>query len=314
MSKPLPSAEVVASRPWRVGLAATLAAVLFGFAFVIGELVELWWTKADYSHGFLIAPFAGYLLWTRRDLFPESIRWPDLAGLPLFVAAAGLAVGADIVNKGREWFQGFALMLALAGVVVMFFGRRGGLRWAWPALAALPFALPLPFPVEQGVSNRLQGFATDAGNFAFQTLGLASYAEGNVIVIGDTRLEVDRACGGLSMLLAFAALAAAIAVLSRSRPAIDQAIIFLSAVPIALACNVVRITVTGLVYHAGWRQLGDLIVHDLAGWLMMPLALGLLWAEVRLLDWVVEPVESVSAGEALGLPKRTPTAPPAARP
>ncbi len=304
MSKQLPSAEVVASRPWRVGLGVTLAAVLFGFAFVIGELVQLWATKADYSHGFLIVPFAGYLLWSRRDLFPAHIRWPDLAGLPLLIGAAGLAVGADVFNIAREWLQGFALMLGLAGVVVLFFGGKGGLRWAWPAVAALAFALPLPFQVEQRVTNRLQGFATDAGNFAFQTLGLASYTEGNVIVIGDTRLGVDQACGGLSMLLAFAALAAAIAVLSRSRPAVDRAIIFLSAVPIALACNVVRITVTGLVYHAGWKRLGDLIVHDLAGWLMMPLALALLWAELRLLDWVVEPVESVSAGEALGLPKR----------
>ncbi len=305
MPSPPPSAEVVRSRPWRVALGVTVAAVVFGFAGVIRELVTLWATKADYSHGFLLVPFIAYLLWTRRDLFPDTIRWPDPWGVPLLIVAAALLVGADRVNKGREFLMGVALVLAFAGVVVLFVGRRG-LGWAWPALLFPPFAFQLPFRVEQTLGARLQGFATDAGNFVFQLLGLASYTEGNVIVIGDTKLFVDEACGGLSMLLTFVALTAAIAVLYRSRPVIDRVMLFASAVPIALLCNVVRITVTGLVYWMGWERLGNLVVHDLAGWLMMPLALGLLWLELRVIDWVVEPVERVGTGEALNLPGRRP--------
>lgn len=304
MPAPEPSETVVRDRRWQIALGVTLAAVLFGFAGTLRELVTLWATKADYSHGFLVVPFMAYLLYSRRDLFPERIRWPDALGVAPLLAAALLVVAAERFNKGREFLLGTGLVLALLGVVILFFGRRQGLRWAWPALLFPPFAFQLPYAIEQKLGNKLQGFATDAGNFVFQTLGLASYTEGNVIVIGDTRLGVDTACGGLSMLLTFAALTAAIAVLYRSRPAIDRVILLASAIPVALFCNVVRITVTGLVYWIGWTKLGDLVVHDLAGWLMMPLALALLWFELKLIDWVTVPVDRLSTGEALGLPGR----------
>jgi hypothetical protein len=33
--------------------------------------------------------------------------------------------------------------------------------------------------------------------------------------------------------------------------------------------------------------LADLVFHDLAGWLMMPLALGMLWVEMKFLTYVL---------------------------
>jgi exosortase len=294
----------MSDRPWRVGIGAVLTAIGFAFAGVLGQLVNLWATNADYSHGFLIVPFAGYLLWARRDQIPDRVSWPDPWALPFFVAGAGLLVVADRVNIAREWVQAFALAVCLAGVVVMFCGRWKGLRWAAPSLGFLLFAFELPHSVYTTLGLKLRDVATAGGNFTFQLLGLPSYAEGNRIVIGETVLEVAQACSGLSMLLTFFALACAIAAMARTRPWIDRAVIVATAPAIAVLCNVVRIVVTGLVYHAGWTQLGDMAVHDLAGWLMMPLALGLTWLVVRAMDWVIEPVDRLSTGEALGLPTR----------
>ena len=301
-----PSADTIRSRNWQIGLAAVLLAILLAFAYVIIELVTLWVTKADYSHGLLVAGFAGYLLWTRRAMIPAKFLWPDLWGLPLFAISAAMYFVAERTNFAKEGVQALALVVALMGVVVMFCGRWKGLLWAWPSLAFLPLAFPLPFRVEQEISFKLRAIATDGGNFAFQTFGLASYTEGNVIVIGETRLGVEKACSGLSMLLAFLALSAGIALAYRSRPLMDRIIVLLSAVPIALVCNVIRIVVTGLVYHAGWTQLGDAIVHDLAGWLMMPLALGFTWLELKIIGWILEPIEAVSTAQALNLPTRRP--------
>jgi len=59
---------------------------------------------------------------------------------------------------------------------------------------------------------------------------------------------------------------------------------FLWAIPIAILSNVIRITVTGIVYANGWRWLGTVVVHDLAGWLMMPLALCMLGIEL----WIMQ--------------------------
>ena len=43
---------------------------------------------------------------------------------------------------------------------------------------------------------------------------------------------------------------------------------------------------TGVLYNAAGKELGDRIFHDFAGWMMMPLALGLLLLELKILDWV----------------------------
>jgi exosortase len=202
----------------------------------------------------------------------------------------------------KEGLQGLAAVVALAGVVGMFCGRWPGLRWAWPGLGFLLFALPPPDRIERPLSMGLREFATAAGTFVFQTLGLPAYAEGNRILIGETVLEVAQACAGLSMLLTFVALSAAVALLMPGRHWVDRLLVFAAAAPIALLCNVIRIVVTGLVYHAGWVRLGEFVVHDLAGWLMMPLALGLLWCVLKLIDWVAEPVERLDTAAALNLP------------
>jgi hypothetical protein len=60
-----------------------------------------------------------------------------------------------------------------------------------------------------------------------------------------------------------------------------------SAVPIAIIANVVRITSTGMLYAWHYDRFAELVFHDLAGWLMMPLALGLLWLETQFLSRVI---------------------------
>jgi exosortase len=259
--------------------------VLFGFFPAVRDMAKLWLDRADYSHGLLLVPFAAYLLWHRA--FPAVTRWPDPWAVPFFAVAVLLFVLGKQTNFLKEWAQGFALVFALAGVAVAFCGGWKGLAWAWPGLAVLPLGFQLPHQVESTLSFQLREVATSGSCYALQTLGYPAYTTGNVIAIEDTRLGVEAACSGLSMLLTFVAVSAAVALLLPHRPWIDRVGIVFAAVPIAVACNLVRVVFTGLIYHAGWKQLGDLIVHDLFGWLMMPLALGLVWAGLKILDWVV---------------------------
>jgi exosortase/archaeosortase family protein len=96
---------------------------------------------------------------------------------------------------------------------------------------------------------------------------------------------VAEACSGLGMLMTFFALATAAALLVRA-PLLNRLLLVASAVPIAVFANVARITATGLAYHSGGARspAARAIMHDLAGWLMMPLAFGLLYLVICFLS------------------------------
>jgi exosortase/archaeosortase family protein len=84
-------------------------------------------------------------------------------------------------------------------------------------------------------------------------------------------------------------MATAMVILSR-RPWVDRAVLLLCAAPIAILSNVIRIVVTSVLYEGAGQRWGDLVYHDLSGWLMMPLALGMLWLVLRVLSFLlVEP-------------------------
>jgi len=179
---------------------------------------------------------------------------------------------------------------AMLGVILMAGGWRM-LRWAGPAAGFLIFMFPLPWTVEQSLLNPLQEIATKVSTYALQTLGFGAYHEGNRIRIEDLQLGVVDACSGLRMTTIFLALSVAI-VLVADRPWWENLVILLSAIPIALAVNVTRITVTGVLHMKVSAELADKVFHNWAGWLMVPLALILLWIEVMILSNLFVEVES----------------------
>ena len=70
------------------------------------------------------------------------------------------------------------------------------------------------------------------------------------------------------------------------RSAIEKIIIVLSAPVIALLANVVRITLTAVLNTLVSHHAGTTLYHDLAGCLMMPLAVVFLWLELAYLSRV----------------------------
>ncbi len=280
-----PAAATVRTPVWLAALVATLAAVAFVYYPLMEYSVLLWVKKPEYSHGFFVLPFSLFLAWRSRADAPRVLRWPEAWGLAFVVGAAAVFLVAGRTNLAKEWFQGLALVLTLTGVTLLL-GGWAAVRWLWPSLAFLLFMFPLPGKVEYALGWQLQKVATIASTFLLQTAGYPAYAQGVVIHVYDQKLEVANACSGLSMLLTFLALAAGMAILA-ARPWLDRGLILASAVPVAVVSNVVRIVLTGVLYVEGGKELGDKVFHDLAGWLMMPFALGLIWVELKLLDWVL---------------------------
>lgn len=168
------------------------------------------------------------------------------------------------------------------------------------SLAFLVFMIPLPYRIEVALGGPLQRIGTLASTYALQTVGLPALAEGNIIRLDDrASIAVVEACNGLGMLVAFACYATAAAMVMEGRDPITRSLILLSTVPLALLANITRITATGLVHATLGGGAADLVFHDLAGWLMMPLALALLWAELALLAALIVKREESSIDSSL---------------
>ena len=156
---------------------------------------------------------------------------------------------------------------------------------------------PLPYPIEVSVLNRLQRVATMSSTFVLQTMGISAFRSGNLISIPGMNepMNVAESCSGLRMATIFGALAVAM-VFIIERPWWDKFVILLSAIPIALIVNIVRITATGLLFMAaGPNNIAvQKICHDYAGLvIMMPLALVLLWLELQVLERLTTPVDTL---------------------
>ena len=85
------------------------------------------------------------------------------------------------------------------------------------------------------------------------------------------------------MIIAFLAVTAAIALLTNySR--LGKFVIMLSAVPIAVICNILRITATGIFcqYFEGAKV--RLFFHDFGGYIFVPIAIALAILGIRLFE------------------------------
>jgi exosortase len=247
------------------------------------QLAQRWSVDPEYSHGYLVPLFALGLLWFRRG------RIAGMSLAPSWWALAALAAGAGLYVAGTcfyfTWVEQTSLLVVLAAVFLAV-GGWPALRWAWPAIAFLLFMIPLPGRTESLLANPLQRVSTLASTNALQTLGFFAQSEGNVILLSETELGVVEACSGLRMLLVFFAASTAVAIMAQ-RSLLQRLLIVASAVPIAVLCNVLRITATGVLYETVGSKAAELVFHDVAGWLMIPMALGFLALELWFLAQVL---------------------------
>jgi exosortase len=257
------------------------ACFAWAFASTLADLARVWRTNDQYSHGFLVPGFALALLWLRRDKLDRETLRPGLV-IGSLLLALGLGLRLAGVYWYFLWLDTFAIVPCVAGLFWLL-GGWAAWRWAWPAVLYLVFMVPLPYRLSTALSAPLQSLATIVSTFIMQTIGLPALSEGNVVVLNEARLNVIEACSGLRMLVVFVALSAAMALLTR-RPFLDKLILLVSAIPIAVVSNILRITATGILHETTSSETANIFFHDLGGWLMMPLGLLFLAAEVKILS------------------------------
>ena len=199
--------------------------------------------------------------------------------------AAILAVRAIAYEYYLRWVETATLVPVIA-CLTWTFGSWPLLRRAWPAIIFLVFLFPLPPTVNDFIALPLQRIAATGSCFLLQLSGLWAIQEGNVIHLatphGPMPLDVALACNGLRMLMTMAATITATIILI-PLPNWKRITLLFSTVPIAMLSNMIRIVATGWCYYLITGPTAKEWAHDVSGWLMMPLALLLVWLELQLL-------------------------------
>ncbi len=264
-------------------LAGLAALTTFAYWPTFTQLVHLWNTDDGYSHGYLVPAFALWLLWYHRAAAP--MMWRPQPILGLVVVALALTMRTLAALRYNEWPEHISLIPYLLGLALTF-GGWPLVRYTLAPIVFLAFMVRLPYRVEVSLGAPLQSLATIVSTFVLQTIGLPAIAEGFTIHIRDARLEVVQACSGLKMLMTFVAFSTAACLVVR-KPLGDKLVILASAAPIAIAVNVIRIVLTGIMHTQLSSEAAFRFFHDMAGWFMMPMALAFLGVELWLLKHLI---------------------------
>jgi exosortase len=258
---------------------ALVCAAIVGVYFpVLSSLVRQWASDENYSHGFIIIPFAVYFAWQKRQALEAAPAEPSLAGL-LFVGASLLVFLAGLL--GAELFlTRVSLIGVLAGSVWFLVGRKHLRLLAFPLLLLI-LMIPLPAMIFNQIAFPLQLFASRVGETVLSLAGVPVLREGNVLELASTKLEVAQACSGIRSLVSLLTLGVILGKLTEPRLS-TRVLLAMLTVPVAIAANAARVAGTGLAANWIGPEAAEGFLHMFSGWLVFVAAFGLLLLAQRL--------------------------------
>jgi len=265
------------------------------------SLLGDWRTDDDYSAGQLVPFVVLFLVWRERKNLSQCVLAPCWwAGAAVLILAQLLRAYGHL--SWRLSLCRYALVLNIMGLILLVAGRQLFGRMAWILLFLL-LMVPLPEFLHSRISPPLQRMATTGSVFLLEAFGNQVDQQGNVVMLGDNvPMAVAEACGGLRMLSAFVIVAAFIAYMVK-RPRWQKGIVLASSIPIAVICNIIRISLTAVIMLYVSVELGEKFFHDFAGLVMMPAAVSLIFGEIWLMDRLVlsdAQGEAAREGDAAG--------------
>lgn len=276
---------------WAAGaaLAGLLAAIYHRAA---GTLWDTWTTNDTYSHGPLVPLVSLAMVWLARGRLRALPRRPDARGVLL--VAAGCALHVVGVRADVFALQGWSLLPMLFGLALAFLGPAWARALAFP-IAFLGFMLTFPPLVVNQLSFALKEVAVTLSAAAAEALGAVIRRQGMTLYLAGGELRIEHPCSGLRSLLALVATGTLLARITPGGAARRVALAALS-VPAALLANAVRLAAVILVAHYGSVETAAGTFHDVSGYLVYALALGLLLLARRaLMPWGPGPATAATA-------------------
>lgn len=259
----------------------------------------------DWGHSFVIPLIAGYMVWQRRDriaITPTSIFWPAL--IPFLLGIQAYAYNLFMVQN--HMLQGMSMLLSLGSLLLLLLGP-GVFRYLFLPTIYLVLMITIAEAIMLAVTFKLQLLASQGSWLMLNLIGspfgwFNVDIDGNTLMIitsnGDTMpMNVAEACSGMRMVVAFFALAIAVALMGSSQWWQRIALVLVAG-PVAVFMNMVRVTVLGLLMLLN-PKLAEGDAHTVIGTILLVpsllLFLGIAWMLNRLIS---PPEQSLSEVKA----------------
>lgn len=245
------------------------------------RLVEQW-SDPNWSHGFLIPLFSLYFINQHKQEILNLKFKPSYLGL--FLLLCGIVFYPLNVVHFQYGYLGPLDMIVTLGAIVWFLGGWALLKHTWLPIGFLIFAVPLPQRYYVSLTMPMRFLAAKVSAFALNLVPHMDATVNGVIIdiiykgqVVNPPLDVADACSGMRSLLAFLALGVAMAYL-HYRPLWQKLSLLASTVPIAIFCNIVRVTITGFISVLVNPKYAQGIYHDMLGFAMFAVAFILYYA------------------------------------
>jgi EpsI family protein len=219
----------------------------------VGDLVNLWWTRYGFLHGFLVPLVSLYLAWLQKPALQHIPVAPALGPGLLWLVVATLLLLASQAG-GVITTASVALILVFAGLILLLCGC-GYLKALSFPLAYLIFMTPVLDLLTEPLAWPFQLLTASMSVSMLQALGIPVLLENSLYIILPTvTLRVDRGCSGAGVLIAVLAIGLPLAYLTL-QAWWSRITLVVSSVMIAIVANWIRVTVMGILAQSGSKNL-----------------------------------------------------------
>jgi exosortase len=268
----------------------TVPLAVLGLAVVAAFLPMFRWMgerfaepNSYYSHGYLIPLVVAALIWRQRDALKAVPLSSSPAGLPVLLAGLGMYLLGGIVLK-IGFIAGVAFLIVLFGLVLYVFGAAVTRTVAFPLLFT-GCMVPVPKVLLLSATFKLKLMAAALAEQVVTGMHIPLARAGSILYLPGGTLIVEEECSGISSLISLVTLSLLFAYVAQL-PVYKRGILVLSALPVALAANVVRIIFLVLAaYVYGVDAVHGGILHTAAGCALWGVAVALFMGVWRVLAW-----------------------------
>ena len=217
------------------------------------------WTRSVWSneHGIFV-PFA--MAWLARNALRGDHGPAEASAWGFLPLAAGLALAAADANAQSHYLAALGLVIALPGISLLVLGARRTRALRVPLLIGI---LLVPIPYTVGTPLALRSLTTSGVLPLLHLLGFTALREGTLLILPRQSFLVADACSGVATLYASVASAMVLAALTHSRW--RRIALILCAPALAIAANVVRVTLLVLLAHLFGTDMLDTAIHEASG-------------------------------------------------